>query len=114
MAIEEHNPLPPPEYDYRNYDPAKHDAAEAEYLEKLKAHFAQRRPNDTNIGKTYRSHVADGYAEYMVSQTEPFSVVHVPFGDAYRLPAPHVRGLILDDVLEQESSTARLKALTSG
>lgn len=45
--------------------------------------------------------VADGRALYVVVKEKPLTLRHVPFGDAWQIPAAHVRGLTMQDVREQ-------------
>jgi len=46
--------------------------------------------------------VADGYAHYRVSKASPLTLQHVPYGDAWRIPAAHIRGLRKVDAIESE------------
>ena len=52
--------------------------------------------------------IADGYAIYRVSKTSPLTLEHIPVGDAWQIPAAHIRGIRKRDVLEQ---AARRRAL---
>lgn len=45
--------------------------------------------------------VADGYAHYLVVEVKPLTLSHIPHGDAWTIPAAHIRGITLDDVLQQ-------------
>jgi hypothetical protein len=57
--------------------------------------------------------VADGYALYAVISLNPPILQHIPFGDAWQIPAAHIRGLTAKDIksmLEREKS---LKSLFS-
>ena len=49
-------------------------------------------------GIIYRAPYADSYAVYRVTKLRPFTVQHVNVGDAWSLPAPHIRGLTAADV----------------
>lgn len=79
--------LPSPE-DYDDY--SEFMEAEREAMDKLREH-------DTLV----RFHRADGYAIYRVVQEDPLTLQHVPFGDGYRIPAAHMRGLLLEDIENQ-------------
>jgi len=46
--------------------------------------------------------VADGYAHYRVSKASPLTLQHVPYGDAWRISAAHIRGLRKADAIESE------------
>lgn len=55
--------------------------------------------------------VADGAALYFVKSMKPLVVQHVPYGDAYRVPDAHVRGLTAKDVQRQLKANAALRAM---
>jgi len=57
--------------------------------------------------------VADGHAFYRVSKASPLTLQHVPFGDAWRVPPAHIRGLRRQDILAVERARRAL-ALTCG
>lgn len=55
--------------------------------------------------------IADGHALYYVVSLKPLRLQHIPYGDAYQIPAPMMRGLRAADVqrlIEQEKAIARL------
>lgn len=55
--------------------------------------------------------VADGYAHYLVVKERPLTLQHVPYVDAYQLPAAHVRGINKTEVLmklEQRRKWAKI------
>lgn len=41
--------------------------------------------------------VADGHAVYYVFSEKPFVLQHIPYGDAWHIPAAHLRGLKVKD-----------------
>ena len=51
-------------------------------------------------GKIVRFPYADGYALYEVVSKKPLKLKHLPYGDAWQIPATHIRGLRLADVEE--------------
>lgn len=53
---------------------------------------------------------ADGHAIYAVVSKSPLKLMHIPFGDAWQIGAPTIRGLRLADV---EAMIQREKALRS-
>jgi len=57
--------------------------------------------------------VADGKAMYFVQKTRPLTLQHIPFGDAWEIPAAHLRGLNMDDVIEHAKRNKAMKALFS-
>lgn len=86
---------------------AEFDVVEAEAKE------AQDRWSDTGdiLGAIYREPYADGYATYKVTNLSPFTVAHVAVGDAWSLPAPHIRGLTADDVHDRMYGDLKLREL---
>jgi len=56
---------------------------------------------------------ADGKALYLVQKTHPLTLQHIPAGDAWQIPAAHVRGLDMSDVQEHARRNKALKALFS-
>lgn len=67
-------------------------------------------PEGTYEGVILRFPHADGYAMYLVEKTSPLTLQHIPYGDAWQIPAAHLKGLDMDDVKEQ---AARNKAMRS-
>jgi|SRR3990167_7628870 len=45
--------------------------------------------------------VGDGKALYRVEKLRPLTLQHIPFGDKWRIPAAHLRGLQLTDLQQQ-------------
>jgi hypothetical protein len=92
----EKSPLvyPMPEIDeYDNYE--EYREAEEAAMEELK--------NDPNETIVYFQ-VADGYARYRLKSKEPLVLQHIPYGDKYRIPDPHLRGLRLEDIEQKLDS----------
>jgi len=61
------------------------------------------------VGKILRIPHADGYAQYMVGSEKPFSLIHVPLGDAW--DSPLVDGLkvkAIKDMIDREEKLAKL------
>lgn len=61
-------------------------------------------PPDIMKGRVVKWPVADGYAYYIVSETKPLTLQHIPFLDAYAIPAAHLRGLNLQDIKDAVAS----------
>lgn len=57
---------------------------------------------------------ADGHAVYRVSKASPLTLQHVPFGDAWRVPPAHIRGLRKSDILAVERARRALKRIGAG
>lgn len=81
--------VPAPKPDYANYDSAKEIAAEEQHMADLKAWLVKQGFTGKYTGEIYRTHVADGYAQYMFADVpkgytspKPF-LIHLPYGDAY-------------------------------
>lgn len=45
--------------------------------------------------------VCDGKALYFVMSEKPLVLQHIPFGDAYKIPDAHLRGLRIEDWKKQ-------------
>lgn len=101
-------------YDFENYDYKKYEAAEAAYLEKLRAALPKysKTPTDPLIGEQIRTPVADGYACYFVLSTKPLELVHVPT-DEYHADPVWIRGLRLSDIKQMAEQAKRIRAIFS-
>lgn len=86
---------------------------ESDYLERLRAHIRDNNPQDDEglLGVVIKIPHADGYAQYMVGRIEPFSLIHLELGDAWRAHAATERGLILDDARQAKVREQTLKRL---
>ena len=82
---------------------AAEDKAETEWLEKVRAWVKanSKHPKSPLVGKEVAWGFADGYARYMVMDTSPVTLIHLPLGDAWNLPAAHLRGINLKDIKQQ-------------
>ena len=52
----------------------------------------------TLVGLIVSFGVADGYATYRVVKDKPLTLEHIPHGDAWQIPAAHLRGLTAKDI----------------
>jgi hypothetical protein len=68
-------------------------------------------PEGATVGAVLQYAVADGHAFYLVTKETPLTLQHIPFGDGYSIPAPMVRGLRKQDVLEALSARRRFRKL---
>ncbi len=91
-----------PEFDRDQYEDY------SDFMDEERAAFNElqnQQPDDPDEegleGTMLRFPQADGYAHYRVVGTDPLQIQHIPFGDAYRIPAAHVRGLREEDVRQQ-------------
>ena len=55
--------------------------------------------------------VADNFAIYYVKSRKPLILQHVPIGDAYRIPAAHMRGLTLTDIEHMIEQSKAIRSL---
>jgi hypothetical protein len=66
---------------------------------------AGKKATDANLtGFVYRVQIADGYAEYLVTEDkggERFTIKHINQFGAYQAPAPHIRGLKRADLIRE-------------
>ena len=78
------------------------EKTENEYVERLRK-YCKKNSNSKNplVGELFRIPMGDGYAQYMVFQTKPLKMIHVPTGDAWDAPDYQTRGVRLQDVKEQ-------------
>lgn len=83
--------------DWKNWQ--EHDE---KYMKELKDFvLTNTKSKNGYIGETIRFPIADGYAIYMVANTKPLEVIHVPTGDAWQADPILLRGLRVSDVKER-------------
>lgn len=70
-------------------------------------------PEGTYEGVILAFPVADGAAMYLVQKTRPLTLQHIPVGDAWQIPAAHLRGLNMDDVKQHVKRNSSLRAMFS-
>jgi hypothetical protein len=100
--------ITPPKPDYRNFDVKIERKKEEEFLNQLRTWLNENiQERDPLMGTIVRTHVADGYAQYMVCGIKPFAMIHLPLGDAWRGSAPWERGFRVTDA-RQQAQRARL------
>jgi hypothetical protein len=83
----------------------------SEFLDKLRGWLKANKYTGTLAGKVVSWQIADGYAEYMVVSLRPLKLIHLPLGDAWRMPAPFERGLTAADIRDQVERVEKLNAL---
>ena len=74
--------FPTPELDFANFDHAKYNKDNDDYIAKVKK-FLLSQKSGKNIGEILNFPVADGSAQYMVASMRPLQLVHLELGDAY-------------------------------
>jgi hypothetical protein len=75
-----------------------------EFLDRTGAMLKELRKNQPEtgyVGCLIQFPVADGYAIYKVESEKPLQLSHIPYGDAYRIPNPYIKGLELSDIKAQ-------------
>jgi len=55
--------------------------------------------------------VCDGYAFYYIKSFSPPVIRHIPYGDSYYIPYPHIRGLLGKDLQEMISRKLYMSTL---
>jgi len=100
------------EFSYKNYIHDNWKEIEDEYINRLKK-FCKSNPNSKSplLGEIIRFPVADGHAIYMVAETSPLSLIHVPIGDAWQANPCLISGIRLKDVKEKIQRQKRIKKL---
>ena len=64
--------------------------------------------------KIWQTPIGDGYAYYLVEKTQPLTVVHIPYLDAYHAPPAHLRGLRMKDIREHKEWERKMSQLFKG
>jgi hypothetical protein len=107
----------PPDFaDYMidgRYDFEAHHRAEQEWIASI-ATLAQEGAKGDTIGEIIRFQRGDGYAQYLVWNTNPCELVWLPVGDAWRIDEAHERGLRTSDVREHVRRERTLRNLFGG
>lgn len=79
------------------YDMALDDRLHNEWLDELADWCRNNSPSDI-AGEVVSFGYADGAAQYMVWQSKPLSLIHLPIHDAWSLPEWQTRGLRTSDI----------------
>lgn len=69
-------------------------------------------PEGDVVGAVLRFPAADSYAYYLVTADEPLTLRHLNYGDGWTIPAPYIRGLEREDVLQMLEHRRRLLSFT--
>lgn len=102
--------IPAPQPDYGKYDHEKEMAAEEEHKKQLKQWLINKGYDGLNTGRIYSTHVADGYAQYMIGESEKVKIlIHLPYGDAYH--NSDVEYLPFEVILSRIDKEERMAAL---
>lgn len=84
--------------------------AEMKELDRLLASMDEM-SGDTLVGVVIDFPVADGKAMYLVTEEDPLTLQHLPFWDGYSIPAPYVRGLEREDIIEMANTARRWRQM---
>ena len=72
---------------------------EDDWIRAMSAACREWSPHLKMAGRLLRFSIADGYALYMVLTRDPLQLIGLRLGDGYEIPAAHMRGLNLADIL---------------
>lgn len=106
MAKQYQAPIDAPEFNVETYE-----ADEEKYIADLRKWLTDNGYTGKYVGETVQFPYADGYAVYMIASLKPATLVHVPIGDAWHLPAAHIRGLTAKELKAQVDNTKALQAV---
>jgi len=89
-----------PKYEDFNRNWEKYRAAEEDYEERIKDWCKKhsKTPDHELVGVEVSTHIADGYARYLVLNIRPLELIHIDTGDAWHASEIWLKGLDLDDV----------------
>jgi len=110
------SPIPAPPFNVRaTYAQAR--AEEADYIAAVATALRGMGWVGPLTGEVVRFPIADGYALYMVAEPPPktrgaaMSLVHLPLGDAWAIPAAHARGLRKADIVKMVAQRRSIEKL---
>lgn len=75
--------------------------AQEKEVEKLRKDAPTDPEEEGIVGAIITFPVADGKAMYRVTDEDPLTLQHIPFGDKYRIPDAHIRGLRRQDIVQK-------------
>jgi len=103
---------PPEGYDFQVSFDDDWKEKENAYIKRLR-NYCKDRTNSNNdlVGELFRIPYADSHALYMVFNTKPLQLIHVPVGDAWDVPEYQTRGLRLQDIKAQVEFDKRMKKM---
>jgi hypothetical protein len=100
----------PPEITTDQLIDGSYQEIEQEYVDRLAAE-ARKNGNSKLLGEEIRFQRGDGYARYMVWNTNPLQLIHLDLGDAWSVEEALIRGLRVKDVKEKIEGQKRLASL---
>jgi hypothetical protein len=90
------------------YDREKCERLEREFIERLTVEAKAAGGTGALVGSVLRFPTADSYAQYLVWSERPLTLVHLPLGDGWSIPAAHARGLRISDVRDMVERDRRM------
>jgi hypothetical protein len=102
----------PPQITLDNMRDGSYEREEAAFLERL-ADRAKMNGTSPLLGEVVRWQRADGYAQYMVWQTNPLQLIHLDLLDGYSIEPALIRGLRVADIRDMVERAARMRELFS-
>lgn len=110
MAKAYRPPYDPPEHDFSDFNFEKYEKKNNIYIEELRLEAKQNGKSDL-LGEILRWQRGDGYAMYMVWDTKPLKLIHLPIDDAWSVEDALIRGLRISDVkemVEQDKALSKI------
>jgi hypothetical protein len=86
-------------------------ASEQRYTGQVEAWLRENGYHHKLTGHIVRFPVADGAAQYMIANGT--TLIHLPLGDAWQIPAAHARGLRISDIQAEITRAAKFRALAA-
>lgn len=103
-----------PKYDYSKTDWDSIQKVDDKYIADVKADLVAKGFTGSLVGEVVSFPYADGAAFYMVASLRPVALIHLPIGDAWRLPDAHERGLTAKDLRKHVESAKALSQIFGG
>ena len=104
--------IQPPDFGFADgrFDIERYNEDCQKYINDLVDSLWSGKDNDL-VGEIIRWQRADGYAEYMIANTEPLRLIHLEMDDAYEVEPALIRGLTLEDVTAMVEQERRIRTL---
>lgn len=103
--------IPVPKLNVAGFDFERYQKDEEEYTQKLRDYCQVNGGNEDSVGEIISFPVGDGYAQYMVFNTKPVVLIHMPLGDAWQFR--YANRLTRKDVLAEVNRGRKIKELFS-
>jgi hypothetical protein len=80
------------------------------YIQRVRE-WVETQSTDEWCGYIIKFPAADGYAMYMIVDSEQETIVHLALGDAWTIPHAHLRGLDRADLVQQARAEEAVRLL---